>query len=214
MIKLLGFKRIAAIAILLGLNALAMAAYFLFVSPMLDDTTAQLEGLKSDLGQIRGKIDDEKRDAAFVNENTGRFQSIAASGLFGGQDRFEGQRILDELRKKGDISSFTLTVGEMTKLPSPDADSIGFDIMSSKVSVTQAVAALDTGIFALAQGVMKDFPGHTRIRRFEVRRTQPLDDKVMNDFSDGKDVTLVSADLDFDWITLEQKPAAPAAGGR
>lgn len=213
MIKLVGFKRVAMVAVLAGLNAAALAAYFFYVSPLLDETTAQLEGLKSEIGQLKSKIDDSKRDVAYVNENLDRFKSIVASGLFGAQDRFEGQRLLEDLRKQGDIYSFNYSVGDMTPLPSPEADSMGFDLMGSKVSVTRISATLDNGFFSFAQGIEKSFPGHTRIRHLDIRRNIPFDNKQLDDIADGKQVELVSADIDFDWITLQQKAAA-AAGGR
>src|SRR4051812_19799075 len=106
MIKLIGLKRMIFLFALLALNLSAAGAYFLSISPMLDDATAQRDAVNGQITDLRSKIDNIKQDMAFVTDNLPKFNDLKDKGFFLPQDRFMIGRTMEDLRLKAGISNF------------------------------------------------------------------------------------------------------------
>lgn len=219
MMKLIGLKRIIAICILLGINFLVFSVYLTTLAPMLEDAQRQLRAVDGQILDLRGKIATAKQETAFVKENLPKYRELQDKGLFLEQDRFMIDRLLQDMRSKAGIANFSFAVGDLTALPNADAESIGYTLASSRISIDKIISPLDNNIYVFLQNIKDAFPEYTRLQKFSIQRTAKVNEQLLNDLSDGKQVSAVGANIVFDWMTLAsnasgQFPDAAGTGRR
>jgi len=212
MIKLIGFKRIVFLACLLALNLSALGIYFFSISPMLDDITAQKEQVEGQIRDLRGKISAAKADMIFLKAHLAEYNVMKDSGFFVNQDRFVISHVMEDLRAKEGISTFSFSVGDIKEIPNPDADAVNYKLISSRITVNNIVSPFDTSAYIMAQDIAHAFPGYARIQDLKVTRKGEVDEKSLKDISEGKPVSFVDTTLDVDWITMIPKPAENTPG--
>lgn len=208
MIRLLGFRRVAILAVLAGVIVVALLAYLTVLQPMLDDAQQQLATVDGQVSQLRNKLTTAQQDVAFVTENLEKYQAISEKGLFHTQDRFMADRLLQELREKSGMEPFNFRISDMTDIPSADAQAMGYRLVSSRVSIDRATATLDTSFYTFVQELTSSFPGYVAVRDLKLRRQVAYDARALKDIADGKTVNFINGDIIFDWMTL-----TPVASG-
>jgi hypothetical protein len=215
MIKLIGIKRITNLAILLGINLLIAAFYFLTLAPMLDTAQAQLNAVSGQISSLNGKIASAKQDVVFVNENQSKYEALKDKGLFMEQDRFLIDHQLQDMRSKAGLSAFSFTVEDMKDVPNASAGGMGYRLVSSRVNIERIGSLLDNDIYVFLQDISATFPEHTSFQKFVIKRTAEADEKALKDVQDGKQVNFVTADISFNWMTLAPQQAdSSSKGGR
>ncbi|MCE9508669.1 MAG: hypothetical protein K8R48_10230 [Alphaproteobacteria bacterium] len=202
MMKLIGLKRVIAICILLGINFGVFSVYLTALAPMLEDAQRQLRAVDGQISDLRSKITTAKQETAFVKENLPKYQELQDRGLFLEQDRFMIDRLLQDMRSKAGIANFSFAVGDLTAMANADAESIGYTLSSSRISVDKIISPLDNNIYAFLQDIRGAFPEYTRLQKFSIQRTAKVNEQLLNDLSDGKQVSAVGANIVFDWMTL------------
>ncbi len=212
MIKLVGFKRMIFFVCMLTLNLAVVGAYFFWIGPMLDEMNGQRDAVNAQITDLRGKIANIKQDKAFVEENLPKYDELKDKGFFQNQDRFTISRIMEDLRVKAGISSFSFSVADVAEIPNTDASAINYKLINSHIKVDKIVSPLDANIYVLAQEMANVFPDYARIQNMNITRSAEVTEATLRDIASGKPVNFVNADLEFDWITMVPKPVETTAG--
>lgn len=210
MIKLIGFKRLIFLACLVALNLSVLGIYFFSIGPMLDDVTSQRDTVNGQIRELRGKISSIKQDMAYANENMPKYNELKDRGFFLNQDRFAIGRMMEDLRLRTGISSFSFTVSDVKEIPNTDAAAANYKLINSSIKVDNIVSPLDTNIYMLAQEIPHTFPDFARLQNMNITRTGEVNEAALKDISEGKPVNFVKADIEFNWITMVPKPEGSA----
>lgn len=217
MIKLIGLKRIITIVVLLGINLLVAGGYMFGLDPMLQETQNQLNAVDGEIASLSGKISNIKQEMAYLKENMPKYQALKDSGAFQSQDRFKAGRVLDDMRGKAKLGSFSFVIEDMKDIPNADAAGIGHRLVNSRINIKISATPIDTGVYEFLQDIKGSFSGHTHIKSFDVKRIAEVDEKSLKEVADGKRAGFIGANVVFDWMTLipnSVEPATtPGAGG-
>ncbi len=208
MIKLVGLRRIIILACIIAMNLVAAGIYFFAVGPMLSEAQSQTQSTQGEISSLNARIAGAKRDAAFMKENMPEYERMQQDGFFLTHNRFMLENEINKLREAAGISSFSYDVAAATKVENRDAESIHYQLLGSRISVSRIASPLDANIYILAQSIHKVFPIDTRLQEMKIQRVKQVDPQSLKLLSDGKQVNFVNAAVAFEWITLV--PNAPA----
>ena len=214
MIKLIGLRRIILFLFFLGINLLVASGYFLGLKPIRDDAQMQLNTVSGQISSLQSKIMNIQKEVNSLKENQPKYQALKDKGFFLGQDRFMIGRLLEEVRKKSKITSFSFTIGNLEEIPNKKADSIKYKLVKSHIKVGNIVSPLDINIYIFMQKLADSFPEHTRLQSFNIKRTGKVTEAALSKIATNQPVSFVDAQLAFDWITLIPKVIErPTAAG-
>lgn len=215
MIKLIGLQRLLILVVLLALNGALAAGFFLVVDPMKVEAQDKISSLDSQISTLRNKIVNVKAELKELKEKIPEYYAMEENGFFQEQDRFLVGKVLEKYRGATKLVGFSFIVGEIEEINSKDAAKAGYRLINSEIAVTQINAYLDTHVFALANIIDHAFPGRTRIKRIRVKRTDPgkeIENETLDKICKGQAVSLVEANIDFDWISLDEIDLQGGAG--
>jgi len=94
MIKVLGFRRIIILLVLLGINAaLGYAAYMHFI-PQQSVKERELRSARGQVSTLRSDIDDLQIEFEQLDDQRAEFELLKKDGFFDGQSRRKAELIL------------------------------------------------------------------------------------------------------------------------
>jgi len=130
MIKLIGLRRIILFLCFVGVNLLVASGYFLGLAPMRnllvasgyflglapmrDEAQMQLKAVSVQISSLQNKIMNIQSEVNSLKENKPKYQKLKDKGFFLVQDRFMIGRLLEEVRKKSQITSFSFTIENLS----------------------------------------------------------------------------------------------------
>ena len=218
MIKLIGLRRIILFLFFLGINLLIASGYFFGLKPIQDEAQMQLNVVNSQISTMKNKIMNIQKEVDSLIKNQPKYQKLKDKGFFLNQDRFMIGRLLEEVRKKSKITSFSFTIGNLKEIPNRKADSMNYKLIKSHIKVGNIMSPLDINIYIFMQKLGDFFPEHTRLQNFNIKRTEEVTEASLSKIAMGQPVSFVNAQLSFDWITLipkvTEKPTAAGFRGR
>ena len=213
MIKLLGFRRTLTLAILLGINAILLAAYFLWAQPQATDLEGQIAGLRAQLSSLQTNIQNTKSDMKMLQENLPLFDELKRRGFMQEQDRFVLSRAMEDIKTKAAIRGFSFSVGDIDVIDNQDAMAANKRLLHSRVSISNISSLLDVNFFDLMALIESDYPVQARINSFDISRSTELKSSDLEKLKSGP-VSMVTANLTFDWFSLGSIPDVMNRGGR
>jgi hypothetical protein len=172
----------------------------------LNTVNSQISGLRNNIANI-------KQDIIYVNDNLPKYKEFQSRGLFLDQDRFMAGRLLEDMRKKTDIPSFSFTIEDLKDIPNADAETVNYRLVSSRIRVERISAVFDNNVYVFLQEIAKSFPEHTRVQKFDLRRLTEVNEQTLKDITEGKQKGIIEANVVFDWMTMvkkqQEQPVAP-----
>ena len=218
MIKLIGLRRIILFLFFLGINLLVASGYFIGLKPIRNDAQMQLNTVSGQISALQNKIMNIQKDVNSLKENQPKYQALKDKGFFLSQDRFMIGRLLEEVRKKSKITSFSFTIGNLKEIPNAKANSMDYKLVKSHIKIRNIMSPLDINIYIFMQKLADSFPKHTRLQSFNIKRTEEVTEASLSKIAMNQPVSFVNAQLSFDWITLipkiTKKPTAAGFRGR
>lgn len=218
MIKLLGFRRTLILGILLGLNVVFLAVYYLWATPQIGVHEMQLNGLRNEIGTLQTNIQNTKTDLQLLRENLPFYDELLRRGFYQDQDRFTMSRSLDEVKTAARIQGFSFSVGDIREIPNNDTAAAGKRLLHSRVELKGISSLMDVNFFDLLSTIEQDYPVHVRIHSYKIAR-DPLTEEKLRRLTEGA-VSTVNAEIVFDWFSMgglaqEQGavPGGPVAPG-
>lgn len=205
--KLVGQKRLAFLAMLCGTLVFFMGVALVVLTPMLSDAETQLASVNGSISSLGGKISSIKKDIKYMQDNIPRYNEILAQGMFNKQDRFDVERLIDEMKKKAGVVGFSYNISDLEELENAEAAKMGYVLVKRSISLTAVKALLDLEVYSFFQRIKEIFPVYTQVRKFKLERTNRVNQTILEDIASGKENSLVDASMDFDWVTLVEKKA-------
>lgn len=206
MIKLIGIKRILAIAILLGINIAIALAYFVIIDPMRSDAQAKLDGINGEISSLQGKIQSTKQDLLDYQRDLPKFKELKEKGFMSTQDRFQLSRDLNDVRTAASLDGFSFNVDDIKKVDNTDAANTQMQLINSHIKVDNVTAVLDINFFDFLDKMESDFPAHLRVNDFTVTRRDPVNGESLGKIAKKQPANLISANASFDWLTMIPQP--------
>lgn len=213
MIKLLGFRRTLTLGLLLGINAILLATYFLWAQPQASDLEGQIAGLRAQLAGLQTNIQNTKSDMKMLQENLPVFDELKRRGFMQEQDRFVLSRAMEDIKTKAGIRGFSFSVGDIDVIDNPDAMAANKRLLHSRVTINNVSSLLDVNFFDLMELIETDYPVQARINSFSIGRSAELKSEDLDKLKNGP-LSLVTAELTFDWFSLGAAVMPDVAGGR
>lgn len=211
-VKLLGRQRAILLGILLGINVLVVLLWFFALDPMREEAQTQLNAEEAKVRDLRNKIANTKQEVAYVKENLPAYQGLQDRGFFLDQDRFMIGRLLEDMRKKTELESFSFNIDDLTEIPNADAETAKQRLVKSHITIQKVASVFDSNIYAFLQDIAAVFPETTRIQKFDMKRVKEVNETSLNEIVEGKPVTFIDAGIEFDWITMVPKREGMTAG--
>lgn len=211
MIKLLGFKRTLILGVMLGINVLFGLIYMFWASPQTAMLNSQLMGLRSEISNLQTGIQNTKTDMQMLEQNLPTYDALVKNGFMQDQDRFVMSRALEDIKAKSHVQGFSFSVGDIREIANADAQLAGKRLLHSRVNVTSISSPLDINVYDMARLIETDYPVHARIHSFKINREGTLNQEKINSMAQAP-VSLVRAEMVFDWFSLANIPQAVAPG--
>lgn len=215
-IQLIGARRAAILGALIATNVILAGLFFFVLSPMQTNAQAQLSGSQNEISGFQQKIEGVKRDMEIYKQNLPIYQGLQATGFLMNQDRFEMGRMLGDVREKSGISGFAYTINDLRVLPSTDATTVQMKLLASRIEISKMAVITDHDLFRFIDTMETNFPAQLRLNGFSIKRAGKLLPQTLGDISANRAVSLVTAEVYFDWMTLvpdgDQKGQATPGG--
>lgn len=212
MIELLGFKRTVLLGVLALVNLVICAALFLMVMPMREEAETSLNTTRNEISRLQGDIQNIKTELQSLKDTMPQYDALAARGFFLNQDRFYVSRTLEEMKNLSQLSGFAFSIDDLREIKSTEADSAKKKLVASRIKIDKVMSLLDTGFFDFMNIIETAFPVHARIQSFEVRRAGVVDDAAIKRIAETPGMTLITASLTMDWLTMVDPPPPPVPG--
>jgi hypothetical protein len=215
--KLIGLKRAIILAVLLLINVLIAAIYFLQVMPMAEESERKLNEVNGQIASTSQKIASIKADLEIFKTTLPQFKELEAKGFTLPQDRFRMSRDLDTVRLKAELAGFKFTINDIRRVENPDIDQTTMQLIYRRIKVDNVESLLDTNFFTFVDVMQRDFPAHTRFQSLQVRRKDPLNGTALAKIQRKERVDLITAEAQFDWLTVvpkvtEEQGSGPGGG--
>lgn len=214
--KLIGLKRALILAVLLSVNLLFAAGYFLWVEPSRAQAEQDLKSINGAISGLYGKIDSIKAELAEFKKNEPLYQKLKNGGFFSEQERFGVSRDMERVRLLSGVKRFSFLIDDVKEVQDADAAAAEMRIIRSRIQVDKVVSLLDVDFYQLLDVMQSQFPTHVRVDNFELTRATALTPDALYRISAGETVPLVNAKGTFDWMTMVPipPPAPPGQQGR
>lgn len=212
MIELLGLKRAITLGVLLAINLVVAAAFFLLLMPMKSDADQKLATITNEISDTQTKIQNIKIELQQIKETMPKYDALAGKGFFLNQDRFYISRTLEELKNRSQIGGFSFSIDDIKEIQSADAVAAKRRLVASRIKIDRVMSLLDVGFFDFMNVIESTFPSHVRIQSFAVRKQGLINEDALRRIASGEGSNLIQANLEMDWLTMtEMQP--PTEGG-
>lgn len=216
--KLIGLKRALYLFILLGVNAVLAAAFFLLLEPMRTDSETELDSVKGQISELNGKISNIKQEMKLYQENKPKYDALAAKGFSLPQDNFMIEKTLDDLRARSGLMGFSFEISDLKDVDNGDAKTAKVRLVTRRISLRQVKSLIDINFYDFINQMYTAFPVQVRLNNFTLRQTPTVDPTALKAVTAGKSVGFIDGDMAFDWFTVipqgDEKDKNKKAGGQ
>ncbi|MFN3827209.1 MAG: hypothetical protein ACK4NR_06245 [Micavibrio sp.] len=211
MIKLIGTKRLIALAVLASLNATMAAGTYLYLMPQNEKLDREFKQIKSQISSKRSEADRFRQEFEEIQQEKGNYQSLEAQGFMGDQSRQAARKRIDAIQSYSRVLSakYNIMPGEASEVETArEADRV---IVQSPMSFD--IEALDDAdVFQFAYLIENAFMGHTAVTSFELERAIDLNDVTLRQIGTGIPAVLVKSKMVLNWKTLMKREDAVMFG--
>ena len=201
MLRVLGFKRILFLIVLITINALLAAAVYMHFAPQNLTKERELNNIRAANNTLRTDIDDMQIAFEQLDEQRDRYQELEKKGFFDRQSRRQAELILQKIQERSGVVSAAASLQAGTFEKSQEAEKADHQILKSPISIRiEAVDDLD--VFRYIYLVNEFFPGHVSIEKIEIERESDVSGTVLRAIASGQSPELVKANLQFTWRTM------------
>lgn len=201
MIALLGFKRVAILAALVGLNLLIGSAAYLYLIPEFKRKETENRGLQGQISTLRSDIDRMQVEYEQLQSQQEFFTELKTNGFFDRQGRRAAQTALENIQQEAGVNSAVTSIEALSVIEDPEAAKADHKILSSPMNINiDAVDAVD--VFRYVGFLVQKFPGHVEIAHFRMERKADINGTVLRAIASGENPKLVEAEIKTIWRTM------------
>lgn len=212
MIKVLGFQRIAIVAVLLGINGLlGFLAYAHFI-PQTVSKERELRGVRGQVSTLQNDVNDLQIEFDQLDEQREEFEMLKKDGFFDGQSRRNAELIFEKIQETSGVISSVASVAAGKIEEDEQAKKANHQILVSPISI-RIDAVNDLDVFRYLYLIEEFFPGYVSIEEMTMERTADIDGTVLRAIASDKSPPLVTAELKMMWRTMIPIEANDQQGG-
>lgn len=203
MIKLIGIKRLFLLSLLIMILAILGAFYSLWMEPARQEAEGQLNRLDREIRTLRNDILNVKEEIETTERNTPYFEQLEELGFFQRQDRFQAERLIQDIRAQSGVQSANFSIEPLVDIDDNRAARAGHRLIMSHVRISNINAYTDLEIYRFLYLINNRFPGHTRLSRFQLERSGDITPSSLAQLSEDADTAgFVRGSAEFQWLTM------------
>jgi hypothetical protein len=200
--KLIGVRRALILVFLLVLNLAVAFVYLGMIEPMRQGAESSRNGVVSQISDLQSRIQNIKQELDLFHQNLPKYQALETRGFFLGQDRFKMGRDLGDVRTLAGLSGFSYNINDIKTIDNNDTASIQMNLIASRIQVSNVVTLLDNNVYTFLDMMNEAFPAHVRLNSFTVKKSNPLSEAALTAITKNQQVSLMTAEATFDWLTI------------
>jgi hypothetical protein len=201
MIKVLGFKRVVILLVLLGLNGLVLAANYLIFEPGRAATENELRMTTSKTSQTQADADKLRTEISEIQDQKSSYELLKTAGFFSQQNRLVAKNRIEAIQQKTGILKAGYNIGAGSIIENASAKEAGYAVLESPIEVNLE-ALDDVDIYNFAYWIENALPGHMTLNSLDISRTKELNEATLREIGTGKPVTLLTGKLSLSWRTM------------
>lgn len=212
MIKILGIKRVVAIAILIAIGSFMGAVLFGIVLPELQKTERDLRVARASVAASRTELDQLRNDFEFFKNQKYLFEDLKQIGFFSNQDRYDAQKRIEAIQDQTNILHMHYNIPPASVEENENAAKAEYVVL--KTSATVDVDAMDDlDFYSFMYWIDNAFTGQVSITGFDMERVLDVNSKTLRHIGSGAAATLLKGSMSFEWRTLIPRADYVEEGG-
>jgi hypothetical protein len=200
-IKILGFKRVLIIFVLVALNAVFLASNYLVFTPGSTSAQNELRTTKSKTVQTRNDAEKLRTEITEIQQQKSGYELLKNAGFFSEQNRLVAKNRIEDIQKRTGILKAAYSVGTGTIIENPSAKEAGYAVLESDISIN-IEAMDDVDIYNFAFWMENALPGHMTIDSLDIVRTKDINEATIREIGTGNPVTLLTGKIALTWRTM------------
>ncbi|HOO81541.1 MAG TPA: hypothetical protein PK513_03455 [Alphaproteobacteria bacterium] len=213
MIAVLGIKRIFVLAALLLLNAFLAAGLYLYFIPEIQVKERELRGLRGTVSTLRTDINRMQVEFEQLEDQKEEFEKLVRRGFFKDQSRRQAEKMFNVIQKNSGVSKAIASVKSGSIEDNPEAQKAEHKILRSPVEI-RLEAFDDVNIFHYLFLAENYFPGHLSVEKISLKREADVTGTVLRAIANGKNPSLVGAQVELMWRTMIPEASVINGGGK
>ena len=201
MIDIIGMKRILTIGIIIAMAFVLSASAYFFMTPNIQTINNEYSSVSSQASTKRGEVLSLRQEFTELQGTIRDFRLLEEEGFFINQNRLEASEIVENFRDIVGLNKARLEIDPGEILENQKAQEAGHVFLQSKLNLSLE-AQDDLEIFAFLKLMQDRFPGQLLIEEMNIMKTRDIDEVVLRQIGTGTPVTLMQADLVYNWITI------------
>ena len=201
MIKVLGAKRIAIIAVLVAVNAVLAAGIYMYIQPEVTKKERELRSLKGKIKTVSSDITRMQIEFDQFEEQQAQFNEYKKDGFFIKQNRRQVRDLFEQVQKASGVNAASVSIAPAAIEGNDEAEKAKHKVLSSNITV-DIDALSDIDIFNYIFLLQKYFPGHLAIETISYEREADINGTILRAIASGRNFPLVSAKIALKWRTM------------
>ncbi|MGQ0527285.1 MAG: hypothetical protein ACT4OY_04550 [Alphaproteobacteria bacterium] len=211
MIKMLGFKRVLILLVLISVNFAMAGALYFYIQPQHMAKDQQMRVLQSQISEKQSDIDRIQIAFEQLEVQQSVFDNLRARGFFGNQERRQAETALSDIQQKSGVISAIANIMPGRVRDDEEAQKADHKVLESSVNL-RVEALDDTDIYRYLYLLQNYFPGHVAIEKVGLGRKGAINDAVLRGIAGGQSPPLTEVDILLIWRTMI--PQSEIAGGQ
>ena len=201
MIKILGFRRIIILAVLLALNTVFGLSAYMYFMPQKTSKDRELRTMRGKVSTLKADIDGLLVEFDQLDQQLDTYKALKDRGFFDTQSRRKAELVLQEIQDRSSVISAVASIaggefGENTQAIKAD-----HQILKSPIQIN--IEALnDLDVYRYIYLMDEYFPGHISIENISIKRESDLNGVVLRAIASKNPPPLVKANLELSWRTM------------
>ena len=200
-LNIIGVRRLAILIILIVVNTILSALYYLYLMPESLNSQTRLQTLQGEISTLRGDIDKIAIEFDQMNLQQAQFDTLKKQGFFGVQLRSDAKDKFTELQKKSGVISAVANVGGGAIEENDEAAKAKHKVLLSSIEI-DIKAFDDSDIYRYLYLAERTFLGHLSIEAVTISRIKDVNAPVLRAIATGMNPELVTAHVVLSWRTM------------
>ena len=201
MIKIIGFKKIFLIAVLLACSVGLYFYSFVFVSPNNALIERRVSGEKSATAVVETNMQQLVAGMELFGKQKDNYKNLEVLGFFDNQDRLRMRRYFSEMQKLSGVLSARYTIDALQVEDNKKAKEAGYKLVKTEIS-SQLEAFQHRDIYRIIYFLNYGFPGNVSIDSLSLSRSAKITPTLLQKIGVGGAPPVVTGSLDVSLRTL------------
>lgn len=214
MIRLIGFKKIFMILLLVFLLVICLFYMYAMASPDIKASKKELNQNTSEISELSQNIDQLKLGIEQFQSQESEFKDLEKHDMFNTQDRVQTRRKLNSIREASGVSSAQYTIKPALSDKSEKLQDAGYKILNTPMQFS-IEAIEDQNIYQFIYLLNYGFPGQITLEEVSITREEEVTFSVLKQIGIGKEPLrpLVKAEIKASWRTIVPDTTIAVTGG-